>query len=803
MGVVFLRVLNMSITASWLIVAVILLRFLLKKAPRWISCLLWAFVAVRLICPVSIESGLSLVPDKEPVSGFRSPVRHAPQDAPVMSAGGDEAGIENGDGMEAGMSDILSGGAASADARGVRLTGERDQRGLMDALGAVWVCGAAVMLIYSAVSYARLHKRTAASVVLEGRIWQSDEIATPFILGMIRPRIYLPSDLEEAQTEYVVAHERTHLKRHDHWWKPLGFFILSVHWFNPLCWVSYVLLSRDIELACDESVIRTRDEAYKKSYAEALFACSIAVRRVTACPLAFGEVGVKERVKNIMNYKKRGFWIVLTAAAACLIVAVCFLTDPQKKGELQAGTEGDAVAQNGEVIQAASDGNGRTAGDRAAGGAGNGNGRQDGGGTGGLDNQPDPAGAGVPGGDGMPGSDPEEVPGEVWEAAQEYVQAMFDQSKEDLEQGADWMNSYVAWRIEKLEYCYTYEQIAGMTCDIYRLNYEFLPEQGKDVTLVGGMSQSEDGWVVPESPDSNYLIFKREGGALSYFCCMYENDCAPGDELFTSDLNHYCLELDLFDESEGVHPNGEELIRRFREVDVEVLHTVPYTQDITGDYTGVGVDVTTEDGSTTRAEILCLGELPEYGIRVYGYNDERYVRQGVAVEIGENISYFDWEYMTPRLQFPKLYWNEEAGQLQLTLPIYTGTSFAAEKLVVLQYDEKGGVRAYSFGLEEFTALINARLGYRFDEESGTLAILDMRTDEAVAAFTLPDENVYGIWSGDISQFVLGDTILFRVTPGYLIDAAVPQYDHMPAVELEVEIIEDDGGLTFMLGELIR
>lgn len=799
MGTVFLRVINMSITASWLMAAVIVLRLLLKKAPKWLICMLWVFVAIRLVCPFSVESTWSLVPSAEPVSERRTPVRDTPQNAPLVSADMKEAEDGNAYAAENGMNDMAFSVTGTGSTQN-RLTGTKDVADRTEVFGVVWICGVVGLFFYGIMSYAKLHKRTAVSAKVEGRIWQCDEIRTPFILGILRPRIYLPSDLDEAQAEYVIAHEKTHLKRRDHWWKPLGFFILTIHWFNPLCWVSYILLCRDIELACDEHVIRSGDEQYKKSYAEALLACSIGSKTITVCPLAFGETSVKERVRNIMSYKKPAFWVVLAAAAACIVIAVCFLTNPQKKGELQIGRQEDTDQQNRLEVQVQQEGNEHNTSNVAGVGAN---------GTDSTDRSKDEMGTDADDADsrsdGMEtvnGEETHDVPDVVWEQAKQYVQAAFGRTQEDYEQGIGLDNSYKEWRIEHLEHCYTYDRIAGMTCEIYRLNYEFLAETPKDIVLAGGMSMSDDGWVVPESPNSNYLVFAETEAGLSYFCGMYENDCEPGDEVFTWDLLNYCNEIGLFDESEGSDPDGEELIRRFMEVDIEELHAVPYTQNIVGDYTGVGVDVTRADGSTCRAEILCIGELPDQGVRLYGYNDETYWRRGVAVEIGDDISYFDWEYMTPRIQFPKLYWNEEAQQLQITLPVYTGTSFAAEKLIVLQYHEKGVLEPNDFALDEFSALINAALDYRFDKDSGMLTLIDRRTEREVGTAMLPGETVYGIAGGDISEFVLGDTIRLRVTPGYLTNAAEPQYDGMPILEFDVDIMEMQGGrLSFLLGSL--
>lgn len=748
MGSIFIRVLNMSITASWLMAAVILLRFLLKKAPRWISCMLWAFVAIRLVCPFSIESALSLIPGREPVSEQTMPVWDMPQAFSTQDARKTE--IWAGDpAADSGVPETAAGGQNGGLSEEIT----KNRINSAELFGIVWACGVAALLFYGVISYARLRKRTAVSTVLEGKVWQCDGISTPFVLGIVRPRIYLPSDLDPSQTEYVIAHERVHLKRHDHWWKPFGFLVLSIHWFNPLCWFSYILFCRDMELACDECVIRTADEPYKKAYAEALLACSAGQKMITASPLAFGEVGVKERIRSIMSYKKPTFWLVLAAAAACVVVAVCFLTNPQKEGTLRVGVQDEDPNDQGSSS-----------------------------GTADMDDQgsrSDTAEADAEKRDEDQSEGEHGVPNAVWEQAGQYVQSMF-------EEAGGQSGRYTEWRVTDAEYCYTYDNIGGTDYEVYRFNYEFLARSPKDIDLAGGMSISEDGWVVPDSPNSHYLVFSKEEEGLSFFCGMYENDCAPGDELFTLDLLNYFNEVNKINVHEGLKPNGEELIRRFRLVSLSELRAIPYTQDIQG-----------------RDGILCIGELPEDGIRLYGYNDETYWRQGVAIEIGDDIFYYDWGYMTPRVNFPKLYWSGKAQQLQITLPIYTGTGIAAEELIVLQYDDEGVLQPYYFRSYEFTALANSIIGYRFDEESGMLTLIDQRTDGDIAEVMLPGKAVYGISSGDISEFVLGDTMLFRVTPGYLTDSATPEYDSMPALEFEVEIreITNDGvlSLSFMLG----
>ncbi len=204
----------------------------------------------------------------------------------------------------------------------------------------MWLAGIAAMLLYTAVSYFLLRKKVATAVLFRNNIYQSENVDSPFVLGIIKPRIYLPFQMDGKNLEHVIAHEESHIRSKDHWWKPSGFVLLALHWFNPLMWLGYILLCRDIELACDEKVIKKMDNENRADYTQALVACSVNRRRIAACPLAFGEVGVKERVKSVMNYKKPAFWIIIAAVVTCVAVAVCFLTNPKEENDPNLAEDG-------------------------------------------------------------------------------------------------------------------------------------------------------------------------------------------------------------------------------------------------------------------------------------------------------------------------------------------------------------------------------------------------------------------------------------------------------------------------------
>lgn len=306
----FLTIVNMSISASWIILAVLLLRLLLKKAPKWITVLLWGIVAVRLICPFTIESVISLIPSAETIS---------PQvlaENPEINTGFPV--------LNNTINPIIQGST-------VTVAPEKSINALklfVLIFSRVWVIGIAAMLLYTFISYFRVNWKIGTAVLLRDNIFQSENIVSPFVLGIIKPKIYLPFNMNEQEMSHVIAHEQAHIRRKDHWWKPFGFLLLALHWFNPLMWLGYVLLCRDIELACDEKVIKELNTEQKADYSQALLTCSVNRRMIAACPLAFGEVGVKNRVKSVLNYKKPAFWIIIIAIVTSIVVAVCFLTNP-------------------------------------------------------------------------------------------------------------------------------------------------------------------------------------------------------------------------------------------------------------------------------------------------------------------------------------------------------------------------------------------------------------------------------------------------------------------------------------------
>lgn len=325
MASLFLTILNMSMVASWVILAVILLRLLLRRAPKWMTCALWTIVALRLICPFSIESMFSLIPSAEIVS----PAELQFSESPAIDTG--IPAINNT------LNPIIQDSLAAAPEASVNQV-----QILIFAGHVIWLVGLTVMLGYAAVSFLRVRRMLAEAVASQENVYLCDAVNSPFIFGLLHPGIYLPSNIDEAQLDYVLAHERSHLKRLDHVWKTLGYFLLAVYWFNPLVWIAYFLLCKDIELACDERVIQDLDMDERKAYSKALVAFSMKRRMITFCPIAFGEVSIKERVKTVLNYKKPAFGLVVTTVIVCMIAAAVFLTNPPKNS----GNDGMINSQN-------------------------------------------------------------------------------------------------------------------------------------------------------------------------------------------------------------------------------------------------------------------------------------------------------------------------------------------------------------------------------------------------------------------------------------------------------------------------
>lgn len=320
----FLAVLNQAYAASWVILGILLLRVLLRRAPRRMVCALWAFAALRLICPFSISSALSLLPNAAPI----------PADIAMQAEPAVQTGIQA---VDSSMNPLMY--AAFAPSVGDSVN---PLQIILSIAAIVWLAGVAVFFIAGGVSARKLKRRVRASISEDGKVWRCDEIASPFIFGLWKPRIYVPGRLPEGCFDAVVAHELAHLRHGDPWWKLLGYILRSIFWFHPLCWVGYWLFCRDLELACDEAVICTMKPAQRADYSQALLNCGVNHFAIT--PLAFGETSIRQRVKAVLSYRRPTVWILLAAVLGGAALAVFLMTSkPQEIIALQTPTSVEVI----------------------------------------------------------------------------------------------------------------------------------------------------------------------------------------------------------------------------------------------------------------------------------------------------------------------------------------------------------------------------------------------------------------------------------------------------------------------------
>lgn len=509
METIFWEAVNRSLGAGVLIIGIIFLRMFLKRAPKGMRYILWLFVAIRLICPLPLESSFSLMPDMETITGqgFLEE-RSVPVGEGNLAAAGNTDPTKregefaaHGEGFAAPEGEVVPAGdlrsPAGQEGQSADLGLSRETAstiGWVRALPWVWVLGMAMMAFYGGVSYLRIKRSLRTAVRMEGNLWQSEQVVSPFIMGIIRPRIYLPFSLQEPEMNYVLAHERSHIRHGDHVIKPFGFVLLAVYWFQPLVWVAFILLCRDMELACDERVVKSLGAKERKEYAESLLVLSVKRNKISVSPVAFGEAEVKGRIREILNYKKPGFWMLLLAVVACLIAGVCFLTEP--KGNVSENQDADPnpseemLAENNEkdseefseeIYTEESTENDEV--------------------------------------------DHTDVPEEVRRKVEELAQAELYRH-----QASEPEPEYDDWRIDYIEFTYEYEQLLGIDVVIYSYACSFHVKHPEDVFLVGGMVLLDGEWVNFYS--SEQLIFQRTSEGLRYAtnALLYESE--PGDEYY-------------------------------------------------------------------------------------------------------------------------------------------------------------------------------------------------------------------------------------------------------------------------------
>lgn len=824
---IFLGFLNRSITAGWLILAVMTLRMLLKRSPKWIHCLLWALVAFRLACPLSLESVFSLIPSRETV-------RHdmAVSSGPVVNSG--VRFVDNAV-NQAIRESAAPRPEASADPLQIWFF----------AASVIWIVGVAVMFLYALAAYIRLWLKIRTAVRLEGPVMLSEFVETPFLSGIARPRIYLPAGMSEEMRGLVIAHELAHLKRHDNLWKILGYALLAAYWFHPLCWAAYILLCRDIERACDEKVIRGYDMCQRKMYSEALLACSVDRHVGLACPLAFGEISVKERIKSVLHYKKPAFWAIVAAVAACVAAAVCFLTDPVKKEE---GIGGAALAE-----------------------ADSAEGEQKQGGNA-VDDKEE---TGNPVSGNSMDATAAYNSGLTEEFVNQWARAFVDkdgnaiQSFVSEEAGADLeerdmlygpsgqrrfgISSPWPWDMERdvrinsvgpenaVIYYYAWTSDPHVTVWKESISYQW--QEGRYVVIGEELAWLDDiSWAETFGETYGYygisdsaMDYEANGagealndnalsGSTRYYRNLFEPESAAVELLNLSDDSSKVQIERVYEESDSVN-----LRIRFleEEDDLPMLVTMvqPYGPEgiwIPKDYKIDVMDrfmelswdeirsrslAVTNDPGIWR-DVVCIAEIPEESIKIYGYNDEECFGEGVAIEIGGDVNYFDWIYTSPQCRLPECYWNQADRQLQVALNVYTGTGAAAQALHLLQYDDDNVLQDYALELDEMQEMLYERIGYFIGEDKKSLFLIDMKNYEQLGRVDIKEytAEMEGLEPelGLISSYSLGESIKLLVEPGYYLEgAAIAEYpDDMPTLEVEVLPRVSSGKIRFIdFGEI--
>jgi beta-lactamase regulating signal transducer with metallopeptidase domain len=334
----FFCIINMSVTACYVIAAVLLVRLLLKKAPKKYSYLLWSAAAFRLVCPISFASVVSvfntgLFNMTKAQSGGEAVLRYIPADIGQPSAPGITVGIPAANAAISEHFPDFSG------APGVNPIEAWITAGMV-----VWLAGLAALLGYSLLSYMRLRKRVATAVKLTDGVFEADGIRSPFVLGFLHPKIYIPFGLTEREKSYILRHEACHIERKDPIVKLAAFLILSLHWFNPLVWAAFALMTKDMEMSCDERVLSASGDAIKSDYSASLLSLAVGRRFPDASPLAFGESVVKGRIQNILRFKKPRVWLTVLSAVLCAAVIVSCAANPKGSGEAAGTSPGSPLA---------------------------------------------------------------------------------------------------------------------------------------------------------------------------------------------------------------------------------------------------------------------------------------------------------------------------------------------------------------------------------------------------------------------------------------------------------------------------
>ncbi len=836
--------LERNVTVAVVIVAVLLVRLFIKKMPKKYSYLLWILVAIRMIFDITIPSDISIfnavatveTQSEQMLSGYRLDRIEAAVEQ--LEQGNLPGTVEDSQSVEIGT--VFTNEESSyTEQNNSQLTDKpiNAVQSLQAGILGIWLAGMIVFLGYGIVSYDKCRRKVSQAVRYEGNVWECDRISSPFVLGIFKPQIYIPFHVEEKELEYILAHERYHIKRYDHIIKLVAFVLLAVYWMNPLAWVAFYLMSRDMEMSCDEAVLVAFGNEIKKVYSNSLLSFATKNEKYSFAPLSFGEADATKRIKNVLNFKKPKTWMVIIVALVLVVVGASCLTSQKEDAasentnvEDTAGTEVAGTDKNSETkyfpmvdnsintvymvrewTKAFATRDGATIVQLAT-----------------EETQKQLIEQGLL-------SVEEDFVSFGWSSPwpwdvedEDFFLLSIDEEAHtaQISYRAQSSDPHVVMWVEELSYEWQGESFVVTEEKLTKYDNISTSEEFLSIYLSGIVGarwwDGEIGEALNENAllasNTEYLSLFEPGTAAARIFNLAEDDSKVRIHWYSDEADLERGEADVEIEFVGgdtidvtmEQPYGKEGIwlprsykvdymERFMAMDWSTIEQIPYDGYI---------DVDEYD------EINCIAELPEHDIKVYGYADENnYVNAGVAIDIQGDVNYFDWAYTSTHLGLPKLYWDAKEDILQMTCHIYTGTGASADALHVMERYDSGHLEASDYEISDFMSDMEERVGFTYDKEAVELTIVDKQTGETLTSASMEntmldmraaeDSTVTGLNLGEISRFELGEQIYLLVEVGVLVDENVSgYYEDGICLKAEVNLIPKEyGGFEFEIGEI--
>lgn len=793
---IFLEVLNRGLAVTYVILAILFARLLLKRLPKKYSYALWSIAGLRLLFDFRLSSVISLF---NYVSAPALTPRQIQTDYRFAR-------------LHAISQMAMSGEASPADTPAVA-SGALDNavffRQILSVFCLIWLSGILLLLVHAMISHRKVRKNVATAIKYENNIYQCSNLSSPFVIGLFSPKIYIPFHLDKSAEAYVLAHENCHIRRKDPWIRMLSFLLLIVFWFHPLLWYSYYLMIQDMEMSCDEAVLAHMGNENKQDYSNTLLAFAKGKQRMTIGPLSFGESHAGKRIKNVLRFKKPGLWIGITGILVIgIIAAICLTnadTSEEHTGDI-AAQEADSLPTDINIAQiytavdawaqafVSRDGNtiARMSSDSVK--------------------------------DGLSLSESENGSYDFgWSSPWPWMEPSYTVLDVTLT-GADILyyaytsDPHVTVWTETLEFVQNADTIqitseelvfhdsVSSGAEFAKAYPEGIDGSGMDY-LNTGLGETLNQNAQLSSSDAYRHLFSPET-ALIYLLNLstdpeevlveiMSDESVDGIQIFNASIHFLSDNITVNVSVQQPYGTSGIWIPQNSFLDpMARFMAIPWT-DIQARNLSLTDNIISDD-------IICIGELPEEKIKIYGYNDEECHGRGVAVEIGEDVNYLDWYYTTPRALLPSFYWNDTDRQLQVSLRNDTGTGVNAEELHILQQYDTGALIDHVFDITQYSQLLTDRLTFEYNHETSRLTLFDVLHNKELAQIKLPamEEDAVSLTVGDISHFELGTEITLHFTPGYCPDGwLIPQYDNMPTLQTPVTFSYDENDkLIFELGE---